>query len=32
MSDYDPNYLDFEQPILELESKIKKIHDAKYAL
>ena len=27
MSDYDPNYLDFEQPILELESKIKKIHD-----
>ena len=27
MSDYDPNYLDFEQPILEIESKIKKIHD-----
>ena len=27
MSEYDPNYLDFEQPILELEAKIKKIHD-----
>ena len=27
MNEYDPNYLDFEQPILELEAKIKKIHD-----
>ena len=27
MKEFNPNYLDFEQPLLELEAKIKQIHN-----
>ena len=27
MNEYNPNYLDFEQPLLDLENKIQQIND-----
>ena len=27
MKEFNPNYLDFEQPLLELENKIKQLHN-----